>query len=149
MCLSPDWAQEVQSIKTFFCEDKFTSIHRFWVSFLAASAQDSSWFVFCGRAGAPALLHIQSPQQLCPCLSRFIRAFLGSEMWWILFVFYSGSYNLSITFLSVSPLQQSFFYSLSDAGFYAHVIEMYFLVCLVCMWMIPCAIKDSYCMLYL
>lgn len=62
-------------------------------------------------------------------------------MWWMLFMFYSGSYNLSITLLSVSPLQQSLFYSLSDAGAFAHVIEMYFLVCSVCMWMIPCAIK--------
>lgn len=61
--------------------------------------------------------------------------------WWMLFIFYSGSYSLSIILLSLSPLQQSLYYSLSDAGFSAHVTEMYFLVCSVCMWLIPCAIK--------
>lgn len=37
----------------------------------------------------------------------------------------------------------------SDAVLFAHVMEMYFLVCWVCEWMIPCVIKGCRCMLYL
>lgn len=44
----------------------------------------------------------------------------------MLFIFYSGSNNLSIILLSVSPLQQSLYYSLSDAGYFAHYRNVFF-----------------------
>jgi len=43
----------------------FTSVHRIWDAFLAASAQDSSWSVCCGRAGAPASPHAPSAHGSC------------------------------------------------------------------------------------